>query len=158
MTTPVRPSRFDRPTLVIGVALLAIAAIVFYDASQMARGAVYGIGPTAMPNVLALFFAVLGVAHLVAAFRGGLPVPEETDWIGFGWVAGALVALVAVIALGGGFIIGATLLFAMTARAFGRRAFLMDALIGAVIAFIVFLLFNNLLSLTLPQGPLERLF
>lgn len=149
---------FDRPAAAVGLVLLGIAGIIFYDTSQMTRPVMYGIGPSAFPNVLAIFFAVLGLAHVVTAFRGGLPEPETMDWGAFGWVAGALAALVAVVALRGGFIIAATLLFTMTARGFGRRALLFDCLYGIVIAVIVYLLFNNLLSLTLPQGPLERLF
>ncbi|KAB0676875.1 tripartite tricarboxylate transporter TctB family protein [Aureimonas leprariae] len=152
-----KPRSFDRPAAVVGLILVAVAAVLAFDASRMSKVALYGIGPTAMPNVLAVFFALLGFAHFVAAFRGGLPEPEAADWKAFGWVGGALVALIAVIGLGGGFIIGSTLLFAMTARAFGRRAFAVDLAIGFAIALLVFLLFNNLLSLTLPQGPLERL-
>ncbi|KQT69866.1 MULTISPECIES: tripartite tricarboxylate transporter TctB family protein [unclassified Aureimonas] len=153
----VKTRSFDRPAAIIGLILLGVAALIFYDASHMSKGATYGIGPTAMPRVLVVFFGGLALAHFVTAFRGGLPVPDEADWKGFGWVAGGLFALIAVIALGGGFILGAMLLFAMTARAFGRRAFPTDMAIGFAIAFVVFLLFNNLLSLTLPQGPLERL-
>jgi len=148
---------FDKPAAVIGVILFAVAAIIAYDASQMSQQAIYGIGPTAMPNALALFFAALGVAHIVIAFRHGLPVPDQADWGAFAWVAGALLALIVAVASGAGFILGATLLFAMTARAFGRKAFVIDLLIGFTIGLIVFLVFNNILSLTLPQGPLERL-
>ena len=42
--------------------------------------------------------------------------------------------------------------------AFGRRAFLTDLLIGAVIAVLIYLLFGKLLTLSLPAGPLENLF
>jgi putative tricarboxylic transport membrane protein len=148
----------DRPALVVGIILLGIAAIVAFDASQMTKAAMYGIGPTAMPYVVAVFFAGLGLSHFVVAFRDGLPMPEDADWGAFGWVLGALLALIVAIAAGIGFILGATLLFALTARAFGRRALLTDLAIGLIIAVVVFLIFNNLLSLTLPQGPLERLF
>jgi putative tricarboxylic transport membrane protein len=61
------------------------------------------------------------------------------------------------ISLGGGFILGSALLFAFTARAFGRRALLVDLLIGAVVGLLVYLLFHGLLTLALPEGPLERL-
>ncbi|WP_234894209.1 hypothetical protein [Sinorhizobium fredii] len=50
------------------------------------------------------------------------------------------------------------MLFAFTARAFGRKALLADLATGAVMGLIIFLLFNKLLSLALPQGPFERLF
>ena len=59
--------------------------------------------------------------------------------------------------LGGGFILGSTLLFAFTARAFGRKAILADVLLGFVLSLGIFFLFNKLLTLALPMGPLERL-
>ena len=73
-------------------------------------------------------------------------------------VLGGLAALIAVIGFGGGFIIATALLFAMTAAAFGRKAFHIDIIIGLVLATIVYLVFSKLLALTLPAGPLERLF
>jgi putative tricarboxylic transport membrane protein len=70
---------------------------------------------------------------------------------------GGLVALIATIWLGGGFIPATTLLFAATARAFGRRALVVDLVIGFVIGVLVYLAFTRLLTLSLPEGPLERL-
>jgi putative tricarboxylic transport membrane protein len=49
------------------------------------------------------------------------------------------------------------LLFAATARGFGRRALLVDLLIGLALGLVVYLMFTKLLTLALPQGPLERL-
>ena len=49
------------------------------------------------------------------------------------------------------------LLFAATARAFGRTAIVTDLVIGLVLAFVVYLMFTKLLTLSLPEGPLERL-
>ena len=50
------------------------------------------------------------------------------------------------------------MLFAFTARAFGRKSLVIDGVIGLVMGVIIFLVFNKLLSLALPQGPFERLF
>jgi putative tricarboxylic transport membrane protein len=68
-----------------------------------------------------------------------------------------LAALIAIIGLGGGFIPATAVLFAATATAFGRRAIHIDLAIGLVLAIVVFLLFDKLLTLSLPAGPLERL-
>ena len=65
--------------------------------------------------------------------------------------------MIAIIGFGGGFILATTILFAATATAFGRRAFLADLAIGFVLALVVYLMFDKLLSLSLPAGPLERL-
>jgi hypothetical protein len=97
-------------------------------------------------------------AHLPVAFTRSDVDLEHADWLAVGWVAIALASLMASVAFGGGFILGSTLLFVFTARAFGRRALVIDLAIGLVLAILVFLLFNKLLSLTLPMGPLEQLF
>jgi len=67
------------------------------------------------------------------------------------------VALIAIIGLGGGFIPATTILFAATAASFGRRAIHIDVAIGLVLALAIYLLFDKLLTLSLPAGPLERL-
>ena len=72
-------------------------------------------------------------------------------------ILGGLAALIALIGLGGGFIPATAILFAATAAAFGRRAFLTDLLIGFVLGVVIFLIFDKLLTLSLPSGPLERL-
>jgi len=150
-----RPTR--RPYLIIGLLLLAVAAVTAWDASTMRIRANYGVGADAASYLVAVFFCALAVGHFVAAFWGPGTTVEEIDLRAVGWVALALASLVAAISLGAGFILGTTLLFAFTARAFGRRAFLADVLIGAVLGLLVYLLFHGLLTLALPEGPLERL-
>lgn len=154
-TSPARS--LHRPTLVIGIALFALAFITWRDASAMQIRATYGMGADAASYFVALFLATMGAGHLVAAFRWG-DDPGPTDWKAVGWVALGLSSLIAAIWLGAGFIIGSTLLFAFTARAFGRRAWAADLALGLVLATGIFLLFNKLLTLSLPMGPVERLF
>ena len=67
-------------------------------------------------------------------------------------------SMIAIIGLGGGFIPAMTVLFAATATAFGRRAILADLAIGFVIGTIIYIAFSRLLTLSLPAGPIERLF
>lgn len=146
-----------RPTLVIGIGLIAIAAITWLDARSMTITANYGVGADAASYFVAVFLAVLGVAHLLVAARTGVTA-DEADWGAVAWIGLALAGLIGSIWLGLGFILGSTLLFAFTSRAFGRRALIMDLLIGLVLSTLIFLMFNKLLQLALPQGPLERLF
>lgn len=148
----------DRPALVVGLLLLALAGIVFHDASKQTITSNYGIGPTAMPYVACVGLVLLGLAHLVVAFRSGLPKPEEADRNALLWIIGGLAGLIACIAAGGGFVIAITILFACTARGFGRRALAVDAAIGFGLGLVIFLVFAKLLTLLLPVGPLERLF
>ncbi len=143
---------------VAAAGLFVMAAITAWDASQMRQVSTYGIGPDYASYLVAGFFAILGIGHVVQGARGKFEKAIAADWSAVGWVAVALAALILVIEIGGGFITAATLLFAFTARALGRRAFLIDLAIGAVLTTLVFLLFNNLLTLALPAGPIERLF
>lgn len=143
---------------VAAAGLFAMAAITAWDASQMRSANTYGIGPNYASYLVATFFALLGVGHVWQGMRGRFEKAQPADWKAVGWVAVALGALILVIEIGGGFILAATLLFAFTARALGRRAFIIDFVIGAALATLVFLLFNNLLTLALPAGPIERLF
>ncbi|PTM38627.1 tripartite tricarboxylate transporter TctB family protein [Bosea sp. 124] len=148
----------DRPALVVGVLLLALAGIVYYDASQQTITSNYGLGPTAMPYVACIGLVILGLAHLFVAFRDGLPRPEAADRTALFWIIGGLIGLIACIAAGAGFVIAITILFACTARGFGRRALAVDAGIGFGLGLVIFLVFAKLLTLLLPAGPLERLF
>ena len=150
-----RPSR--RPYLIIGLLLLAVAAVTAWDASTMRITANYGVGADAASYLVALMLCGLALGHFVAAFWGAGMMADEVDYKAVAWIGLALASLVATIGLGGGFILATTLLFAFTARAFGRRSFLVDLVIGAVLGLIVYLLFHGLLTLALPEGPLERL-
>jgi putative tricarboxylic transport membrane protein len=158
MTNDTRTQGANKPALLVGVLLLIVAALVGYDASQQTITSNYGIGPTAMPYVVASGLVLLGLAHFVVAFREGLPQPEEADNNALLWIAGGLIFLIACIGLGGGFIIAITVVFACTARGMGRRALAVDAAIGFVLGLIIFLVFAKVLTLILPSGPLERLF
>jgi putative tricarboxylic transport membrane protein len=147
----------DRPALIVGLLLLAAAAIVAFDASRQTITSNYGVGPTAMPYVVCAGLTVLGLAHFIVAFKDGLPKPEAADGKALLWIVGGLVGLVACIALGGGFIIATAIIFACTARGFGRDALIVDIVIGAVLGTVIYLVFLKLLTLSLPAGPLEAL-
>jgi putative tricarboxylic transport membrane protein len=150
--------RPDHAGLAIAAILMALAALLYWDMTSLQLNAVYGVGPKAMPIVVATGLLLLGIGNAVLAFRGGLPERESIDFSAIALILGGLAALIALIALGGGFIPATAVLFAAVARAFGRRAFLMDLAIGFVLGLGTYLLFAKLLALTLPTGPLERLF
>ncbi len=143
--------------MAIGVALLALAAAIAWDLTSLQLTSTYGIGPRAMPIIVASGLAILAIANLVIAWRGDFPERESYDPKPVLLILGGLAALIAIIQFGGGFIPAIAVLFASTSAAFGRRAVIADLIIGAVLALIVFLLFSKLLTLSLPIGPLERL-
>jgi len=143
--------------MAIGVALLALAAAIAWDLTSLQLTSTYGIGPRAMPIIVASGLAILAIANLVIAWRGDFPERESYDPKPVLLILGGLAALISIIQFGGGFIPAIAVLFASTSAAFGRRAVIADLIIGAVLALIVFLLFSKLLTLSLPIGPLERL-
>ncbi len=101
---------------------------------------------------------VLGILNAVYALRGGFIETEAYDPPAVLIIISGFSLLIAIIWLGGGFIPGMAVIFAATTYAFGRRTLLMDLAIGFVLALIVYLIFTKLLTLSLPSGPLERLF
>lgn len=153
--TPAR--RVDRAGLVIAIVLAALAVIPVWDASQLQSNTVYGMGPQAMPIVIAIGLGLLAIGNLIDALRGNLPPRESADPKAVLLILGGLVLLIAIIGLGGGFILATTALFITTSAAFGRRAILTDFAIAFVLTTLIYLAFDRLLTLSLPAGPLERL-
>jgi putative tricarboxylic transport membrane protein len=149
--------RHDPAGIAIALGLIAIAIIIALDVRRLEVSSTYGLGPEAMPTVVAIGLALLGIANLIMAWRGDLPARESADPKAIALILGGLAALIAIIGLGGGFIIATAVLFAATAAAFGRRALLVDVGIGLILGLVIFLLFDKLLTLSLPTGPIERL-
>lgn len=149
--------RIDAAGLVIALILLILAGLVWWDMTKLQILSPYDLGPKVMPIVVSGCLAILAIGNAISAFRGELPARDSLDWRPIILILGGLAALILLIRFGGGFIIGTALLFATTSAAFGRRAFLVDLLIGFVLAVLVYVLFSKLLALSLPAGPLERL-
>jgi putative tricarboxylic transport membrane protein len=147
----------DVAGLVIAIALLALAGVIWWDMSSLQLSSVYGVGPKAMPIVVASGLTILAIGNGIMAFRGDLPERETTDFRAILLILGGLGVLIALIGWGGGFILATAILFAATSAAFGRRAFFVDLLIGLALGVVIFLLFDKLLTLSLPMGPIERL-
>jgi putative tricarboxylic transport membrane protein len=156
MTTP-QQRRIDVAGLVIALILLVLAGLVWWDMSKLQILSPYDLGPKVMPIIVSAGLVILAIGNGIGAFKGNLPARDSLDWKPIILILGGLVSLIVLIGLGGGFMIGTALLFAATSTAFGRRAFVMDLVIGAVLAILIYLLFAKLLTLSLPTGPLERL-
>lgn len=153
--TPAR--RVDPAGLVIAAILAVLAVILVWDASKLQSNTVYGMGPEVMPVVIAVGLGLLAIGNLIDALRGNLPPRESADPKAVLLILGGLALLIAIIGLGGGFILATTALFITTSRAFGRRAILSDFAIAFVLTTLIYLAFDRLLTLSLPAGPLERL-
>ena len=147
----------DRAGLAIAACLLLLAAIIFWDTANLQLAPTYGVGPKAMPYVVACGLALLAIGNAVLAWRGDFPARDDFDARAVVLILGGLAALIAIIGLGGGFIVATAILFAATAAAFGRRTMHIDLAIGLILGGVVYLLFDKLLTLSLPAGPIERL-
>jgi len=149
-----------RPQAGIGAGLLLLALAIGLDADRLPPPNVVGVGPSAPMRLVALLVAALALAHFIAAWRRrrlALPAPERGNHASLAWVMAALVGLIAVLQLGGGFVAGSAWLFVATARGFGERIAARSVGIGTVLAALVYVFFTRVLSLALPAGPLERL-
>ena len=149
--------RPDGAALVIAAILAAIAAVIIWQTSQMRVPPVQArVGPTVFPYVIAAGLLALSVGTVVSALRGSFPERSSDNYIPIAWIVGDLIAQLLTISWAG-FSIGTGLLFALTARAFGRGPLWQTIPIGVVFAFIVWFVFAKGLQLSLPMGPLERL-
>jgi putative tricarboxylic transport membrane protein len=149
--------RVDPAGLVIALTLAAVAAVLVWDANQLQSNTTYGMGPHVMPVVIAVGLGILAIGNLIDALRGNLPPRESADPKAVLLILAGLALLIAIIGLGGGFILATTALFVTTSTAFGRRAILADLAIALVMTTLIYLAFDRLLTLSLPAGPLERL-
>ena len=150
--------RPDGAALVIAALLGGLAVIIFWQTRAMPVSGQYAkVGPTTLPYAMAGFLAVLAIGHVFAAFRHGVQ-ERDADRLGpMLWIVGGLV-LQMLLLKPAGFAIATGLLFAFTARGFGRGPLWFTVPLGIVVSLVIWLIFSGLLNLSLPAGPLEHLF
>lgn len=149
--------RPDWAALVIAAGLLTLGAVVAWDASRLGSGGAYArIGPQTIPYTIAIGLAGLAAWTAIEAWRGDFPERERQDKLPVLWIVGGLLAQMILIKFVG-FSIATGILFAMTARGFGRVSLPIALLSGIIISALVWFVFARLLQLTLPAGPPEHL-
>ena len=157
MSGPAAPHRPDRAGFVIAILLAVLAAVIFYETRSMKVTAAYArVGPTTFPYVIAAGLAILAVGTALSALRGGFPERDPERLGPIVWIVGGLV-LQLLLLKPAGFSIATGLLFALTAKGFGRGPLWLTIPIGIVFALVIWLIFTRLLTLSLPAGPLESL-
>ena len=150
--------RPDRAALLIAVALVAIAAVIFWDSTRLAGVTGYSpVGPATVPYVIAFCLVGLAIWTVFEAMRGEFPARDKQEFSPVMWVVAGLAAQMLLLKVAG-FSIATGLLFAFTARAFGKRELWYSIPLGIVLSFVVWFIFARLLQLSLPAGPFERLF
>jgi putative tricarboxylic transport membrane protein len=149
--------RPDGAALVIAVILAAIAAVIVWQTSQMRVPPIQAkVGPTVFPYIIAGGLFLLAIGTVVSALRNSFPSRENDNYAPIFWIVGGLVAQLLLLSVAG-FAVATGILFACTAKAFGRGPLWQTIPIGIVFAFIVWFAFAKGLQLSLPSGPLERL-
>nr|WP_310282743.1 tripartite tricarboxylate transporter TctB family protein [Rhizobium rosettiformans] len=151
-------SRPDWAALAIAIVLFAIAALIFYDVARLQGGNVYsGLGPATVPKGIAIGLIVLGVWTVFAAMRRDFPEREYQELPPVLFIVGGLAAQMLLLKTAG-FSLATGVLFALTAAGFGKKKFWISLPAGIALSFVVWIIFARFLQLSLPAGPLERLF
>ncbi|RIX99643.1 tripartite tricarboxylate transporter TctB family protein [Aureimonas flava] len=149
--------RPDRAAFAIGIGLAVLGLLVLLDASQIGGGAYARIGPATFPILIGCALVVLAGWTMVEAWRGEFPERDHDEFAPIVWIVGGLAAQLLLLTTAG-FSIATGLLFAATARAFGKRRLYMSIPVGILLSLAIWLMFTKILNLALPAGPLERLF
>ena len=149
--------RPDGAALIIAAVLAGIAIVIFWQTSQMRIPPVQQrVGPTVFPYVVATGLLLLSAGTVVSALRGGFPERSKDDFRPIAWIVGGLVAQILLLSTAG-FSIATGVLFAFTAKGFGRGPLWKTIPAGVALSFIIWLIFSRGLQLSLPGGIFERL-
>jgi putative tricarboxylic transport membrane protein len=148
--------RPDRAALAIAVGIAIVAAIIAYSTATATGGSATRIGPSVFPYTIAGGLFILAIWTAFEARRGDFPEREEQQIQPVIWIVGGLAAQMLLLHITG-FAIATGLLFAATARGFGKGPLWVTVPVGIVLSFIIWVIFAKGLQLSLPAGPLERL-
>ena len=134
-----------------------IAAVIIWQTSMMRVPPIQAkVGPQVFPYVIAGGLVLLSIGTALSAWRGQFPAREKDNYGPMLWIIGGLVAQMLLLGWAG-FSIATAVLFAFTAKAFGRGPLWQTIPIGFVLAFAIWFVFSHGLQLSLPTGPIERL-
>nr|WP_241265605.1 tripartite tricarboxylate transporter TctB family protein [Streptomyces boncukensis] len=149
--------------LLLGVGALVLTDALTMDSVASTRGPV---GPRTVPVVVGTALLVVAVALAVDVLRGGrgdaeggedVDLDEPGDWRTVALLVGVLLAFAALIEPLG-FPLAGALLFWGAAFALGSRQHALgrDPLIAAALSLVTYTVFNTLLGVPLPGGPLTE--
>lgn len=151
--------RLRKPETLLALGVIALGLLALYETTQIPVSPMYAqVGPTAVAYLASALLIGLGGLLMVQSVSGRwVSDPEEGEAVldlrGLGWLLLGLLLNVGLIDPLG-FIPASTLLFACTARAFGSRRPLRDALIGLVLSSIAYFGFAELLGINIGAGLL----
>ncbi len=159
MTTPA-PEKTRRPdgaAFVIAGLLAAIGALLLWEAGRIPVKPGYaGVGSADALRLVGWCLAGLALWTAIAGWRGAFEARPRQNVPPLLWIIAGLSLQLILLGIAG-FSIASGVLFACTAAAFGKRQLLFTLPIGIAFAFAVYGIFDQLLKLNLPGGPLEIL-
>lgn len=157
-------SRAPKGQLAVAAGLFAIGALIFGGSFWLPTGGGYAqVGPGVTPRIVGFLILVLGAFLFREALTGGFRgVDEEAEihlpmhWGAFAWVSGGIIAY-GLLVEPLGFILASIVLYVMVARSFNSRRWVLNVVVGAVLAVFIFVVFNYGLGLNLPLGVFRPL-
>ena len=161
--TPARS--VDTAQYIVCAVLVAVGAFLIYDALTLSAGfaKVDPVGPRMFPIVIGVGLIVLAVILAIAIPRGStgeeeggedIDTSSPADWRTVGLLVGLFVATIVLVVPLGWAITGA-LLFAGAATILGSKRYVLNLIIGVVLAVGSFYAFYSGLGIPLPAGILD---
>jgi len=149
--------RPDGAAFIIGAVLVALGGLLIWEGGRIPNKQGYaGVGPGDVPWLVGWIIVMLGLGTVWEGWRNpGAPRPKQQA-VPLVWLLGGMVVMVATIHWIG-FVLGATILFTCAAAAFGERRFGRAVMSGLVLGLLIYGIFDVLLQLNLPAGPIEML-
>jgi putative tricarboxylic transport membrane protein len=147
--------------LALALGVVALGLFIILEARGIKVSPAYSrIGPRVFPTIVGGFTALIGLALVPWALRGGWitgheePGPAQVDRRGIALVSAGLLVQILLLEHAG-FVISSTLLFVLVAAGFHSRHHLRDLAIGLVLAVAAYEGFTRGLGLSLPPGVLR---
>ncbi|MBZ4689419.1 MAG: family transporter, small (4 TMs) inner rane subunit [Cereibacter sp.] len=154
---PEKPRRPDGAAFVIAAGLAALGALLVWEGNRLPQlGGYAGVGPADVPKLVGWCLVALAGWTVVAAFRGAFPERPRQQVPPLLWIIGGLAAQL-VLLPAAGFSIATGILFACTARGFGKRQLWISLPVGLAFSLAVYGVFDRVLELNLPAGLPETL-
>lgn len=149
--------RPDGAAFAIAAFLIAVGILMLWDGSRIPSKAGYsGVGAGDVPRLIGVALVLLGFGTAYQGWRNPGPPRPKQQPVPLLWLLGGMLVMVATIHTIG-FVLGSTILFTCAAAAFGERRFPRAIVSGLVLGLFIYLVFDVLLQLNLPAGPIEML-
>lgn len=149
--------RPDASMLVIALLLAVLGTVLVREGGRLPdRGGYSGIEAGDIPRLIG--WALVGLAAWtgVAAWQDAPEPRPRQEAAPVLWIVGGLAAQLLLLGIAG-FSIATGLLFAATARALGHRNLFVSVPVGIAISLLAYVMFDQVLGLNLPSGPIETL-